>query len=110
MFWPLFLPTTCFRHVVPIFYYKLILYSNQPNWSPNPFLIPITLDGRPHDFLCSIADWIDKHAFGMRIQTDRLACVVIREHKQVFHGIGAYTVIELFFIAGELIIKWGASN
>ncbi|KAK6984303.1 hypothetical protein R3P38DRAFT_3269243 [Favolaschia claudopus] len=48
-------------------------------------------------FLADLAKWIRK-----RVNCDRsgLACEVMRANNETFPGIGVYTVVELFFLAG----------
>lgn len=43
-----------------------------------------------------------------RLDNDRngLACEVIRAASDVFLGIGVYTVIEIFFLAGNISIEY----
>ena len=49
--------------------------------------------------------WIDAVLAGSKSQ---LACDAIREANQIVYGIGVYTVMELFFMAGNVLpfVTW----
>ena len=51
-------------------------------------------------FLDNLAKWIKKRK-SSRSSRNRLAIFVIRETREVWLGVGVYTICELFFLAGE---------
>ncbi|KAF8203455.1 hypothetical protein K438DRAFT_2015153 [Mycena galopus ATCC 62051] len=71
----------------------------QPTWatSLDDFNIPPNIYTSTVDFLDLVADWIEgilqEPHFGR-------ACDEIRDCNHIFYGIGVYTVMELFFMAG----------
>ncbi|KAF7320719.1 hypothetical protein HMN09_00157600 [Mycena chlorophos] len=71
----------------------------EPYWSRTRFSIPPTPDGAPHDFLRIIAEWIRTHALKPR-SLNTVAHVTITDLQDQFHGVGRYTIMELFFLAG----------
>ncbi|KAK6996874.1 hypothetical protein R3P38DRAFT_1946623 [Favolaschia claudopus] len=71
----------------------------QPNWatSASHFIYPPNIFPAPPDFLALVADFID----GILLKPDhKRACDSIRGLNDIFYGIGVYTVMELFFMAG----------
>nr|GAT47646.1 predicted protein [Mycena chlorophos] len=71
----------------------------EPHWSETQFSIPPTPDGTPQDFLRVIATWIRAHALKPR-SLNTVAHVTITDLQDQFHGVGRYTIMELFFLAG----------
>ncbi|KAJ7804316.1 hypothetical protein B0H13DRAFT_2491520 [Mycena leptocephala] len=72
----------------------------QPTWASSRNELPPSPSNfysREWDFLPSLVQWMESRIDGNR---NFLACDVIRSTNNVFLGIGVYTVIELFFLAG----------
>ncbi|KAJ6610245.1 hypothetical protein B0H10DRAFT_2060951 [Mycena sp. CBHHK59/15] len=74
----------------------------QPTWAiSRDKLPPSPADIYSPDwvFLSTLAEWLQSRCGG---ESDRngLACDVIRDASNVFLGVGVYTVIEIFFLAG----------
>ncbi|KAJ3518388.1 hypothetical protein NM688_g9444 [Phlebia brevispora] len=74
----------------------------QPQWATTHGGLPksppdVVLENQR--FLQAVATWISERVAG---QTNRFrfACDVVRETTTVFGGVGVYTVVELFFLAG----------
>ncbi|KAJ7183593.1 hypothetical protein C8R46DRAFT_843602, partial [Mycena filopes] len=72
----------------------------QPTWASTREALPPSPSDFYHrdwDFLPTLVQWM-----GNRRNMDRngLACEVIRSANDVFLGIGVYTVVEIFFLAG----------
>ncbi|KAJ7101589.1 hypothetical protein C8R43DRAFT_243241 [Mycena crocata] len=87
-----------FRNYVLAFLSSDLVF--QPTWKTSRDQLPDS----PADFysknwifLDSLASWMRGRLGGLR---NGLACEVIRNVSDVFLGIGVYTVIELFFLAG----------
>lgn len=74
----------------------------QPTWatSLSDFKIPPSIYPSPLDYLVLVADWIEKLLLKPRHVR---ACDAIRDSNTVFYGVGVYTVMELFFMAGRLV-------
>ncbi|KAK7059527.1 hypothetical protein R3P38DRAFT_2495563 [Favolaschia claudopus] len=71
----------------------------QPNWatSASDFIYPPNIFPAPPDFCALVADFIE----GILLKPDhKRATDSIRGLNDIFYGIGVYTVMELFFIAG----------
>jgi hypothetical protein len=51
-------------------------------------------------FLDRLAKWIAQRKDG-RSKRDGLACEVMRDAPEIWPGVGVYTVVEAFFLAGE---------
>ncbi|KAJ6517325.1 hypothetical protein C8R47DRAFT_1000321 [Mycena vitilis] len=71
----------------------------QPTWatSLSELRIPPCVYPSPLDFLGLVAEWIEKLLLKPR---HTRACDAIRDANFIFHGVGVYTVMELFFMAG----------
>ncbi|KAJ7658400.1 hypothetical protein DFH06DRAFT_990324, partial [Mycena polygramma] len=71
----------------------------QPTWatSLSDLRIPPSVYPSPLEFLGLVAVWIEKLL--LRPRHSR-ACDAIRDSNVIFHGVGVYTVMELFFMAG----------
>ncbi|KAJ7653553.1 hypothetical protein DFH06DRAFT_1330273 [Mycena polygramma] len=71
----------------------------QPTWatSLSDLRIPPSVYPSPLEFLGLVAEWIEKLLLKPRHVR---ACDVIRDSNFIFHGVGVYTVMELFFMAG----------
>ncbi|KAJ7429906.1 hypothetical protein B0H11DRAFT_2140501 [Mycena galericulata] len=71
----------------------------QPTWatSLSDFSIPPNIFTSTLDYLALVADWIE----GILLEPSHTrACDKIRASNTIFYGIGVYTVMELFFMAG----------
>ncbi|KAJ7116741.1 hypothetical protein C8R46DRAFT_930976, partial [Mycena filopes] len=73
----------------------------QPTWvtDRSAISIPPNLYTSPSEFLQTLAAWIQSEKLLSRSKPT-LACNSIRTANQVWYGIGVYTVMELFFMAG----------
>ncbi|KAJ7022801.1 hypothetical protein C8F04DRAFT_1194154 [Mycena alexandri] len=73
----------------------------QPTWVEDilELLIPPNIYTSTSEFLFLVAGWISSENLlaGKKYQ---LACNVIRDANKIFYGIGIYTVMELFYMAG----------
>ncbi|KAJ7057425.1 hypothetical protein C8F01DRAFT_1372104 [Mycena amicta] len=74
----------------------------QPTWMlPDEVLdIPPCLYKTPLQFLQNLASWIDKTYLKSKAGGQGLATGAIRDAQEIFSGIGAYTVQEVFYLAG----------
>ncbi|KAJ6557148.1 hypothetical protein B0H10DRAFT_2201437 [Mycena sp. CBHHK59/15] len=75
--------------------------SKDPTWEDHvaDFSIPPNTYTATSDFLLLVSNWIEKENF-LAGQKHVLACNAIRSANKVWYGIGVYTVMELFFMAG----------
>ncbi|KAJ7663721.1 hypothetical protein DFH06DRAFT_1041932 [Mycena polygramma] len=73
----------------------------QPTWANTiaDFSIPPNIYTSPTEFLSLVATWIEDQNF-LAGRKYKLACDAIRDAGEVWYGIGVYTVMELFFMAG----------
>ncbi|KAJ7716284.1 hypothetical protein B0H16DRAFT_1701414 [Mycena metata] len=71
----------------------------QPTWAASfsDFSIPPNIYTSTNDFLSLVATWIDGI---LRTPVHTRACDTIRGLNTLFYGVGVYTVMELFFMAG----------
>ncbi|KAJ7731876.1 hypothetical protein B0H16DRAFT_1582755 [Mycena metata] len=71
----------------------------QPTWatSLSGFNIPPSIYTSTNDYLGLVANWIEEL---LTKPNHNRACDAIRAITTIFYGIGVYTVMELFFIAG----------
>ncbi|KAJ7735873.1 hypothetical protein DFH07DRAFT_779893 [Mycena maculata] len=73
----------------------------QPTWEDHvaDFSIPPNIYTETSDFLLLVSHWIEKENF-LAGRKHVLACDAIRSANKVWYGIGVYTVMELFLMAG----------
>ncbi|KAK7002032.1 hypothetical protein R3P38DRAFT_3609030 [Favolaschia claudopus] len=73
----------------------------QPIWKTSfaEFRVPPNVYTATTDFLVLVADWIRSENF-LAGRKYVLACEAIRRANKIWYGIGVYTVMELFFMAG----------
>ncbi|KAK7034410.1 hypothetical protein R3P38DRAFT_2466028, partial [Favolaschia claudopus] len=71
----------------------------QPVWQDSflDFVVPPDIYTHTTDFLVMVAEWIQDENW---LDVYVLACDAIRAANKVWYGIGVYTVMELFFLAG----------
>ena len=75
----------------------------QPHWAASLENLPlkhVDVYAEYPVFLRGIADWIEKRGKNPQCEQTELAAEVVCE-ADVFSGVGAYTVIELFYLAGK---------
>ncbi|KAJ7058953.1 hypothetical protein C8F01DRAFT_1147619 [Mycena amicta] len=74
----------------------------QPTWMPadQALDIPPCLCDTLNSFLQNLADWIEKTYLTSKESGRGLATDAIRSTQAIFSGIGAYTVQEVFYLAG----------
>ncbi|KAJ7061361.1 hypothetical protein C8F01DRAFT_1369533 [Mycena amicta] len=74
----------------------------QPTWMPadQAFDIPPCLCDTPNSFLQNLAAWIEKTYLKSNAAGRGLAMDAIRSTQDIFSGIGAYMVQEIFYLAG----------
>jgi hypothetical protein len=91
-------------YFVFILYILIVIYMPQkPTWAHTQKELP-----PPHrmvledllGFLDRLAKWIAQRKDG-RSKRDGLACEVMRDAPEIWPGVGVYTVVEAFFLAGE---------
>lgn len=108
--WPLSSPSTCSpsslsilcsRYVVPHCPFNIgSPHQADLAFSVSEFEIPPDIYHHHNDFLAHLVVWIQQRlATPSRMQG--LACDAVRDANTVFYGIGVYTVMELFFLAGK---------
>lgn len=80
--------------------FNYVLIAIQPTWATSltDFAFPPNIFTSPQDYLVLVAQWIE--ALLLKPRHTR-ACDTIRECNTLFYGIGVYTVMELFFMAGK---------
>ncbi|KAJ7936325.1 hypothetical protein B0H13DRAFT_1496400, partial [Mycena leptocephala] len=71
----------------------------QPTWATSltDFVFPPNIYTSTHDYLVLVSKWIEQILLKPR---HTRACDAIRGCNDLFYGIGVYTVMELFFMAG----------
>ncbi|KAJ7776197.1 hypothetical protein B0H16DRAFT_1302386, partial [Mycena metata] len=73
----------------------------QPTWVEDilNLYIPPNIYTSTSEFLALVAGWISSENL-LSGRKNQLACNVIRDANKIWYGIGVYTVMELFFMAG----------
>lgn len=82
---------------------QLIYILQQPTWARTRKELPPPHRAVLEDilgFLDRLAKWIAQRK-DSRSKRDGLACEVMRDAPEVWPGIGVYTCVEVFFLAGE---------
>ncbi|KAJ7927920.1 hypothetical protein B0H13DRAFT_1598279 [Mycena leptocephala] len=77
----------------------------QPTWATqiSEFDIPPSILTSPARFISTVIKWIETENI-FAGHKSKLACDAIRDANHVWYGIGVYTVMELFFLAGSFLL------